>query len=223
MTTLILIRHALNDLVGKRLAGWMPGVHLNTRGREQAAGLARRLAHVSLAAVYTSPLERARETAQAIAEAQQVPLRVREDLGEVRYGRWEGQAFEDLKKTPLWPLVQRFPSRVRFPEGEALYEVQHRVVRVLEDIAATHPGEYDVVAVVTHADVIRLAVAYYLGLPLDLYQRLVISPASVTILHLGEEGPRLVRLNDDGPVWVPRPKAEEGAQQKASTVTTEQV
>ncbi len=217
MTTLLLVRHALNDMVGKRLAGWLPGVHLNARGREQAEGLAQRLASVSLAAVYTSPLERARETAEVIAEVQGVPLYVREALGEVRYGRWEGQALEDLKKTPLWPQVQRFPSRVRFPEGEALYEVQCRVVRALEEIVETHPGEYEVVAVVAHADVVRLAVAYFLGLPLDLYQRLVISPASVTVLHLGPEGPRLIRLNDDGPVWVPCPPETEHASQPATT------
>ncbi len=212
MTTLLLIRHALNDLVGKRLAGWMPGVHLNDEGRRQARRLAERLADVPLVAIYSSPLERALETAQAIAEVKGLPVQVMEDLGEVHYGDWEGQDLEGLKKTALWPQVQTTPSRVRFPNGEALREVQCRVVNALERIAEVHAGEYDAVAVVAHADVVRLAVAYYVGIPLDLYQRLAVAPASVTVLHLAKEGPRLLRLNDDGVLSVPRP-----AKQDAST------
>lgn len=209
MTTLLLIRHATNDMVGKRLAGWLPGVHLNEEGKQQAAALAERLAGVPLHAVYSSPLERALETARAIAAPRGLPVHVRDELGEVRYGAWEGRSLEELKKTDLWPLVQRFPSRVRFPDGEALYEVQCRVVTAVERILAAHPNEHDVVAVVAHADVIRLAVAFYVGLPLDLYQRLVVAPASVSVLHVGKEGPRLWRWNDTGAIEWPQPDSSQ--------------
>lgn len=215
MTTLLLIRHAANDWVGKRLAGWLPGVHLNEEGKRQATQLAQRLAEMPIVAVYASPLERALETAQAIARPRGLDVQVCEDLGEVRYGEWEGRAFEELQKTDLWPRVQAYPSGTRFPGGETLREVQSRVVAALENILQAYPHDRDVVAVVSHGDAIRTAVAHYVGIHLDLFQRLVINPASVTVITFGEMGPRLVRLNDDGPIRPPpEPESGEGGAER---------
>ncbi len=190
---LLLIRHGLNDWVGKRLAGWTPGVHLNEEGHTQAAALAQRLAAVPLAAIYSSPLERTLETAQPLAEAHGLPVQVREGLGEARCGDWTGRALEELKDEELWPVIQVYPSGARFPGGESLRETQARMVTELDAIRDAHAGQ--TVAVVSHSDPIKLAVAHYAGLALDLFQRLTISPASVTAFAFTRFGPRLVCLN----------------------------
>lgn len=196
-THLLLIRHGANDLQTEgTLAGWTPGVHLNQEGRVQAQALARRLAPVDLAAVYASPLERALETAEIIAAPHGLPVEVREGLGEVRFGRWTGQPVERLRRRRLWRAVQFVPSTVRFPGGESIREMQTRVVAELEDLQASHPRQ--TIAIVAHADVIKAGVAHCVGLHLDLFQRLVVSPASLTVLELGSQVPRLVSLNDVG-------------------------
>ncbi len=195
MTQLLLMRHAVNDYVKtRRLAGWTPGVHLNDEGRRQAEALRDRLADVPLAAIISSPLERALETAEIVAETHDLEIETWPDLGEVRYGEWTGQKLETLAKTALWKHVQIRPSRTRFPGGESIFEVQARVVGALEKICATYPK--GIVAAVAHADVIKLATAHYLGLPLDLYQRLIVAPASLTVLRDGSFDTRLITLND---------------------------
>lgn len=193
MMNLLLIRHAANDWVGKKLAGWTPGVHLNEKGRGQAEALAKRLAGIPLAAVYCSPLERALETAAPLAEAHGLEIQVREAVGEVRFGEWTGCSLEELKTEDLWPVVQVYPGGMRFPGGESVREVQARVVAELDAIRDRHRGE--TVAVVFHADPIKLAVAHYLGLPLDLFQRLAIAPASLTAFHFTRTAPYLAMLN----------------------------
>jgi probable phosphomutase (TIGR03848 family) len=193
MMNLLLIRHALNDWVGERLAGWTPAVHLNDEGRIQAGTLAGRLAEVPLAAIYSSPLERTLETANPLAKAHSLTVQVREGLGESRYGDWTGRALKELKEEELWPVVQVYPGGARFPGGESLREVQARMVAELDAIRDAHPGE--TVAVVSHSDPIKLAVAHYTGLPLDLFQRLTISPASVSAFAFTRFGPRLICLN----------------------------
>ncbi|MFB0546030.1 MAG: MSMEG_4193 family putative phosphomutase [Anaerolineae bacterium] len=198
MTQLLLIRHGLNDWVGDRLAGWTPGVYLNEEGRRQAEALAQRLASLPIEAVYSSPLERAIETAEVIAAPHGLKVQVREGIGETRYGEWTGRSMEDLAKLDIWTAIQFYPSGVRFPGGETMREVQARAVAELEVIREAHPEA--TVAAVSHADVIKVAVAHYIGLPLDLFQRLVIQPGSLTILHFGKGGPRLIRLNDAGPL-----------------------
>lgn len=204
MTTLILIRHATNDWVRKGLlAGWTPGVHLNEEGRAQAQALGERLASIPLDAIYSSPLERAVETAQAVAAPHDLKVQIREVIGEVQYGEWNGQPIKKLLKQPLWASVQLYPSGTRFPQGETIGEMQARVVAGLDEIRSTHPG--GIVAAVAHADVVKAAVAFHIGLPLDLFQRLDISPASVTIVHFGRFGPRLLRLNDTGELKLERP------------------
>lgn len=193
-TTLLLIRHALNDWVGERLAGWTPDVHLNDKGRAQAESLAQRLTGRPIVAVYSSPLERAIETAQAIAAPHRQEIQVREGVGEVQYGEWTGKSLKELSKEDAWRVVQFYPSGARFPGGEAIREMQARAVAELDAIVATHPSR--MVVVVSHADVIKAALAHYVGLHLDLFQRLVISPASISVLTFTPLGPRLVCLND---------------------------
>jgi len=190
---LLLIRHALNDWVGKRLAGWTPEVHLNDEGRAQAAALAQRLAGAPLAAVYSSPLERTLETARPLAKAHGLTVEIREGLGEARYGDWTGRSLKELQDEALWPVVQVYPGGARFPGGESMREVQARMVAELDAIRDGHPGQ--TVAVVSHSDPIKMAVAHYAGLPLDLFQRLSVSPASVTAFAFTRFGPRLVCLN----------------------------
>jgi probable phosphomutase (TIGR03848 family) len=193
MMNLWLIRHAVNDWVGDRLAGWTPGVHLNQEGQAQAASLAARLAAVPLAAIYSSPLERALETAGPLAEAHGLPVEVRAALGETRYGEWTGRALQELQQEELWPVVQFYPGGARFPGGESLRESQARIVKALDAIRDAHAGQ--TVAVISHSDPIKMAVAHYVGLPLDLFQRLTIAPASVTALSFARLGPRLLCLN----------------------------
>lgn len=195
MTTLLLIRHAQNEWVRTgRLAGWTPDVRLNDEGKRQAEALGRRLATAQLEAVYSSPLERTLETAEAIAR-HYPGIDVRHDggLGEVNFGHWTGKRIRQLARTRRWKVVQRYPSGARFPEGESIFEMQVRVVGAIERIAAQHGG---VVAVVSHADVIKAAFAHYAGIHLDLFQRIMISPASISIVALSRLGPRIIRLND---------------------------
>lgn len=206
MTTIILVRHGENDWVKKqRLAGWIPGIHLNENGRLQAQDAAQRLAGLPIQAVYSSPVLRCVETAVTIAQPHQLNVTELPDVGEVRYGKWEGAKIKKLAKKPAWSAVQHFPSRFQFPQGEALREVQFRAVQALEALSARH--EKDTIAVVSHADVIKLVLAHYLGVHMDLFQRIVISPASVSILALMPNGVvRVVRLNDTGRLLPPEDK-----------------
>lgn len=207
MTTIILVRHGENEWVKKQLlAGWTPGVHLNEKGLEQAAQAAERLATISLKAVYSSPLIRCLETAEPIANSHELSVIPLEELGEVRYGEWEGAKIQDLAKERRWHAVQFFPSRVRFPGGEALREVQFRAVQLIERLCTQH--EKDTIVIVSHGDWIRLVLAYYLGVHMDLFQRLHISPASISALALSSEGMiQVLRLNDDGPFKAPTPES----------------
>ena len=193
---LFLIRHGLTAHTNERLSGWLPGISLTEEGRRQAAGVAERMRPVSLDAIYASPLERTIETAQPLAKAKKLRVRVRDGIGEVRYGDWEGKRLRTLAKTKLWRQVMASPSRARFPGGETIAETQARAVAAVEVMREAHPR--GAVAVVTHADVIRVLVAYYGGIHLDLYQRLVISPVSISILWVGEGTPRVLAVNDTG-------------------------
>lgn len=200
MGTIILVRHGENEWSKKnKLAGRIPGVHLNETGHNQAHAVAQRLAALPIKAVYSSPITRCVETAAYIADTHRLSVQYVDEVGEVEYGEWEGKKIKKLAKQPLWRAVQFFPSRARFPKGEALREVQFRAVQAIEEIAARH--EKEIVVIVSHADAIRLALAHYLGVHIDLFQRLVISPASASILALSPEGMvRVLRVNDDGPL-----------------------
>jgi len=197
MSLVLLVRHGENDYVKThRLAGRQPGVHLNKTGRKQAQAVAKRLKGATIKAVYTSPMERAMETAQPIADALGLEAIVRPGLLETDIGNWTGKSLKKLSKKKRWRVVQNAPSLLRFPGGESFAETQHRIVRELESLANQHEPK-DVIVCVSHADPIKLAVAYYLGLPLDQFQRLGVSPASITALNIGEMGSFLVTLNYD--------------------------
>ena len=139
MTVLLLVRHGHTDAAGKRLTGWAPGVRLNDRGREEAARLVTRLEGVPINAIYSSPLERCRETAAPLARDRGLPVAIRRDLLEVNYGDWTGRTISQLSRTKLWRTVQRTPSAVRFPGGESLLEVQARAASQASEIAAGTP------------------------------------------------------------------------------------
>jgi probable phosphoglycerate mutase len=196
VTLLLLVRHALTDVTGRRLSGSTPGIHLSEQGRIQAKDLAERLAPIRLAALYASPLERCVETAEAIAEPRDMEVHPMAALEEVGYGAWTGKSFAQLTRTALWKKVQHAPSSVRFPGGETLVEAQVRAVTALEALAARHPKA--TVAVVSHADIIRLSLAHLAGVHIDLFQRIIVSPASVSAVLLGDRIPRILRMNDTG-------------------------
>ena len=193
---LLLIRHALTPHTNDKLSGWLPGISLSEEGRKQAAALAERMGPVHLDAVYASPLERTIETARPLASSKGLRVRVRDGLGEVRYGDWEGKRLRVLAKTKLWKQVMARPSEVRFPGGETIRETQFRAVSAIEELQKTHPSAS--VAAVTHADVIRLVLAHYAGVPIDLYHRLLVAPVSVSAVWLGGGGPRVIKMNDTG-------------------------
>jgi probable phosphomutase (TIGR03848 family) len=195
-TRLVLARHAVTEQTGPLLSGRAPGIDLSERGREQAEFLGKRLAVLPVGAVYASPIERTTQTAQAVADHHGLPVLALPGVIEADYGEWTGGKLADLAKTDLWKVVQRAPSRARFPGGESLAEMQLRMVMALEAVVADHPGE--IVVVVSHADPIKAAIAHYTGVHLDLFQRIVVSPASVTVFDLSAYGAAMVKCNDTG-------------------------
>lgn len=198
MATLLLIRHGTTAATGKRLGG-RTEAGLDDRGRAQAEDAAERLADLPIKAVYASPLPRTHETAEYIAARHGREVHTSEGLLEVEYGRWTDRPLKQLARTKLWPVVQSRPSLVRFPDGETIRAAQLRAVEAIEDLVARH--RRDLVAAVSHGDVIKAVVAFYLGQPLDLFQRLHVGPASVTVFGLEPGGqPALLRFNDEGPL-----------------------
>jgi len=183
MAIFYLIRHGNNDLLGEKLAGRLPGVHLNQAGREQAERLAQALGDKPIKAVYASPLERTLETAQPIAAVHHLEVHNSPALIEIDFGDWSGQTYDTLLKQALWQQVQEHPSSVRFPNGESFEEAQARAVEEITRLSEVYQQE-DVIICVSHCDVIRLIIAHFLGMPLDTFQRLRVSPASLSVLHL---------------------------------------
>jgi len=197
MTTFYLIRHGRNDFLGKRkLAGRMPNVQLSSEGYRQAEALSRILSSVKFEAIYASPLERAVETAEPIARDQGLDILIREGLLEIGYGTWQGQSLKTLRRRKLWPIIQNTPSLARFPEGESFPEAQARVVAEIEALRDLHRSKKASIACVFHSDPIKLAIAHYLGLSLDLFQRITISPASMSVLTISGSSIRVMGLND---------------------------
>lgn len=196
MTILLLVRHAVTAETGKRMYGRSPGVHLSEQGRRQAGELAARLGELPVKAVYSSPLERCVETAEPTARARGLEVRTEVALAETDAGRWTGRTFASLARTRAWRQVRFLPSMARFPGGETLAGVQHRAVAAFDGIAARHPR--GLVAVFSHGDPIRLALAYFAGLPLDHIGRLEVAAASISAVALSDGPPRILRLNDTG-------------------------
>lgn len=213
MTILLLIRHASNDYLKEgRLAGRTPGVHINAQGQKEADDLARRLAHLPIEAIYSSPLERAVDTANAVASCHALPVQIREGLMDTDAGEWTGRKLNELSGTDIWKALQTQPMGVKLPGGECIDEVQTRMVSVVEEVRRRHPD--GVAAVVSHADPLKSLIAHYLNWDLNNFQRIGISPASVSVLALSDEGAVLHHLNHAGPLpkfAKPKPKAEEKA------------
>ena len=196
-TLVLLIRHGQTPTTGINLPGRAKGLHLAETGHAQAAAVAERLdAMKAIHAIYSSPLERARETAQPLAKRRGLSIRVEKGLLECDFGDWTGGLLKDLAKKPEWTTVQRYPSGFRFPNGESFTEMQTRIVSTIGRLVASHPGE--VIALVSHADPIKAAVADALGTHLDLFQRISISTCSVTAIAYGATGPNVLTVNGVG-------------------------
>ncbi|MGI8756929.1 MAG: MSMEG_4193 family putative phosphomutase [Acidimicrobiales bacterium] len=196
-TLVLLVRHGQTPTTGASLPGRAPGLHLADAGRDQAAAVAERIGRLAgIGAVYASPLERTRETAAPIAKA--LGRRVKADKGllECDFGDWTGAKLADLRKKKEWQTVQRYPSGFRFPDGESFTEMQARMVTTLDRLGAAHRGA--AMVAVSHADPIKAAVAHALGTHLDLFQRIVISPCSVTAILQTPGGPVVLAVNSTG-------------------------
>lgn len=205
-TLVLLVRHGTTPTTGQVLPGRAPGLHLADQGRDQATNLAGRLSSWSarkITAVYASPLERTRETAAPIARALGLRVRVHRGLLECDFGDWTGAELKKLAKLPEWTTVQRYPSGFRFPGGESFVAMQARIVGTLSDLYRRHRGE--TIVAVSHADPIKAAVADALGSHLDLFQRIVISPCSVSAIAYGPTGPSVLAVNSTSALTDPAP------------------
>jgi probable phosphoglycerate mutase len=196
MTTFLLIRHATTDAVGKRLAGRIKGVHLNEEGHLQAANLTQRLQQLPIKAIYSSPMERALETAEPLAALLQQEVQVREEFTELDFGQWTNKSIEELKTDEEFRRFNLFRSVTPPPGGELMPVAQARMVGGIQQLSQQHTNE--VIVIVSHSDLIKSVVAHYAGIHLDLMQRLEIEPASVSILVVYPETARITRLNDTG-------------------------
>lgn len=212
-TLLVMVRHGLTPTTGKELPGRARGLHLSEEGKRQAEIAAERVAQLLalrrhphgtfplVGGVYSSPLERARETAAPIAKALGCSISVERGLIECDYGEWTGKKLADLRKKTVWERLQRWPSGFRFPAGESFAQMQTRVNDTVVALCDRHQGQ--LVVAVSHADVIKAAVAQWLGAPLDMVQRITISPCSLTAAVFGDMGPRVVMVNQLGEIgWV---------------------
>ncbi len=205
MPTFLLIRHGENDYVkAGKLPGRVAGIHLNERGQAQAAALGESLKDAPLAAIYSSPLERALETATPIAAGRGLEIQLISDLMDTDVGEWQAQELKKLYKLPEWKTVQQAPSRFTFPGGESFLSCQARMVAIFESLAQKHADD-EIVAVVFHADPVKLVLAYYLGMPLDTFQRLGCDTASLSILRLGKGGAQVSGMNLKPPFVIPAP------------------
>lgn len=188
-----MIRHAATDAVGKRLSGRMAGIHLNEEGQQQAELMAEWLTDVPLAAVYSSPLERAMETALPLAKKRVLQVETDAAFIELDFGEWTNFEIDELESQPAFALFNRFRSVHGVPGGEDMLQAQHRFVQRMQQLCEKHPGQ--TVAIVSHSDMIRSALAHYAGIHIDLFQRLEISPAAVSVVEVYEETVRIQMIN----------------------------
>ena len=193
MTTFALIRHASHALLGHTIVGRLPGVQLSARGLREAEALASRLEGWPIQALYSSPLERARATAAAIADRLRLEVQAADELNEIDYGAWTNRTLADLREIPEWRRFNLFRSGSRIPGGESMVEVQDRMLQLIERLCCAHPEQ--TVALVSHGDVIKAARAYYLGVPLDLFGRIELSPASLSVIRVEPHGPQVLLIN----------------------------
>ena len=197
-TRILLIRHATTDRVGKALSGWLPGIPLDAPGQAQALALVDRFAQVPIDGIYSSPIQRAVETARPLALSRRLKISENPDLGEVNFGDWQGQFLASITNSVEFIRFNEFRSCTRAPGGELMIETQARMVRALVSIAQAHCGES--IVVFSHADAIKTAVMHCLGIPIDFHQRLEIGTSSVTELHWNPVMVRVLQINNSGNV-----------------------
>jgi probable phosphoglycerate mutase len=196
---MLLIRHGQTPTTGVELYGRKPGVHLSDVGVDQAEKVAERISEMdqrAIAAIYSSPLERTRETAMPISKRVGIPIKRNRGLIELDVGDWTGRKLSQLRKLKAWSTVQRYPSGFSFPNGESFVQMQTRMSQTVDGLVATHPGK--TVIAVSHADPIRALVAHAMGTHLDLFQRIVVSPCSVTAILYTSSGPVVLAVNNTG-------------------------
>jgi broad specificity phosphatase PhoE len=193
MTTFALIRHASHGLLGHTMVGRAPGVPLSPDGVREAERLAERLEGSGVGALYSSPLERARATAAPIAARLRLRVQIADELNEIDFGDWTNRTLTDLHDLEEWRRFNLFRSSSRIPNGEAMMDVQARMLRLIERLCSVHPDL--TVALVSHGDVIKATLAHHLGVPLDLFQRIEISPASVSLVRIARYGPEVLLIN----------------------------
>ena len=197
VSIIILVRHGHTPTTGKILPGRAKGLHLSELGKEQASKVATNLSMLeNVSAVYASPMERTLETAKPIASAFGLKVQRNRGLIEADFGKWTGRKLSDLRKLSDWEIVQKNPSLFRFPDGESFIEIQSRMVETITRISDKHRGE--IVIAVSHADTIKAFLTAMLGTPLDLFQRLHISPCSVSPVILGNGSPFVLAVNASG-------------------------
>jgi probable phosphomutase (TIGR03848 family) len=196
MTRFLLIRHGSTNMVGKRFAGRMAGVHLDEKGKQQAQDLTQRLKSLPIKAVYSSPLERTVETAEPLAWELNMQVQTCEALLEIDCGNWTSKEIDELRNDQQFGLFNSFRSIAPVPGGEWMAEAQLRIVKKMQELSSQHRDE--TIAIVSHGDLIKAAVAYYAGIHLDMFQRIEIDPASVSVVIVYEETARIVLLNYTG-------------------------
>jgi probable phosphoglycerate mutase len=194
MTVFHLLRHGQHNVQGRICAGRMPGVFLSERGRAEAEGAALRLAGTGVAAIYASPLERTRETAEIVGRHLGLPVAILDDLAELDFGEWTGRTFDEVRNDPRWPEWAAHRSISRIPGGETMRAVQRRVVEAIIEMRQAHPD--DAVVVVSHGDVIRAALVFALGMPLDFYHRIEVATASLSTMRIDATGIRVIAVNE---------------------------
>ena len=195
MTTFFLVRHAACEGLGEIIWGRTPGIHLNEEGRAHAEQLAQRFEAIKVDAIYSSPLERARETAEAIACVAQLEVQLKDAFNEIDFGEWSGKSFAALRGDERWGRFNTQRSMTTIPHGESFRDVQARALDELERLSRQHGSAH--VAIVSHADVIKAVVSYIAGAPIDLWSRLEISPSSVSIVAMDEHETKLLAVNNN--------------------------
>ena len=193
MTQIYLVRHGATDSLGREIAGRSPGIHLNERGRAQAARVAEALATLPITHLFSSPLERCRETAQPLADRLKLPVTLCEAANEVDFGDWTRKSLEELNQFEGWKQWNGFRSAGQIPNGESMIQVQARIVGELERLRRVHPDAS--LAFFSHGDPIRAALTWYLGMPLDLLARLEVFPGSVCVLSVNDWDAKIRALN----------------------------
>lgn len=208
MTSYLLVRHTTYKLVGKAIGGRQPELHLDAQGRDQAVQLGEALSHLPIEAIYAGPLERVRETAEPLALKLNVPLQVEDDFNEIEFGDWTNRTFAELDPLPAWQRWNSFRSSTKPPNGESMLEVQRRAVRKILELR----GEYRLVTIFSHGDVIRAALLYFLGMPIDYHGRIEIDCGSCSLLELDENHASVHFLN-----WLPDRAAQFSSVAPANT------